>query len=88
VLGASVSGIVGLLSGDFVKLVVIAFVIACPLSWIAMQHWLQGFAYRTTLNGGLFVLAGAGAVLIALVTISLQAISAALANPVESLRAD
>jgi len=88
VLGASVSGILGLLSGDFVKLVVIAFVISCPISWLAMHQWLQGFAYRTTLNGGLFVLAGAGAVLIALVTISLQAIRAALANPVESLRAE
>jgi putative ABC transport system permease protein len=88
VLGASVSGIVGLLSGDFVKLVVIAFVIACPISWLAMHRWLEGFAYRTTLNGGLFVLAGAGALLIAVVTISLQAIRAALANPVESLRVE
>jgi putative ABC transport system permease protein len=88
VLGASVSGIVGLLSGDFVKLVVIAFVIACPISWLAMHQWLQGFAYRTTLNGGLFVLAGTGALLIAVVTISAQAIRAALANPVESLRAE
>jgi putative ABC transport system permease protein len=88
VLGASVSGIVGLLSGDFVKLVVIAFVVACPISWLAMHRWLQGFAYRTTLNGGLFVLAGAGALLIAVVTISTQAIKAALANPVESLRTE
>jgi putative ABC transport system permease protein len=88
VLGASVSGIIGLLSGDFVRLVVIAFVIACPLSWMAMHQWLQGFAYRTTLNGGLFLLAGASAVLIAVVTISLQAIRAALANPVESLRSE
>jgi putative ABC transport system permease protein len=88
VLGASVSGIVGLLSGDFVKLVVIAFVIACPISWLAMHQWLQGFAYRTTLNGGLFILAGAGALLIAVVTISVQAIKAALANPVESLRSE
>jgi putative ABC transport system permease protein len=74
VLGASVTGIVGLLSGDFVKLVGIGFVIACPISWLAMHQWLQGFAYRTTLNGGLFVLAGAGALLIAVVTISAQAI--------------
>ena len=88
VLGASVTGIVGLLSGDFVKLVVIAFVIACPISWLAMHRWLEGFAYRTTLNGGLFVLAGAGALLIAVVTISAQAIRAALANPVESLRVE
>jgi putative ABC transport system permease protein len=88
VLGASVTGIVGLLSGDFVKLVVIAFVIACPISWLAMHRWLEGFAYRTTLKGGLFVLAGAGALLIAVVTISAQAIRAALVNPVESLRAE
>jgi putative ABC transport system permease protein len=54
VLGASVTGIVGLLSGDFVKLVILAFVIACPLSWLAMHQWLQGFAYRTTLNWGVF----------------------------------
>jgi putative ABC transport system permease protein len=88
VLGASVSGIVGLLSGDFVKLVVIAWSFACPISWLAMSRWLGGFAYRTTLNGGLFVLAGAGALLIAVVTISAQAIKAALANPVESLRSE
>jgi putative ABC transport system permease protein len=88
VLGASVAGIVGLLSGDFVKLVVIAFVIACPLSWLAMHRWLQGFAYRTSLNAGIFVLAGAGALMIAVLTISFQAIKAALANPVTSLRAE
>jgi putative ABC transport system permease protein len=88
VLGASVTGIVGLLSGDFVRLVVIASAFACPISWLAMHRWLQGFAYRTTLNGGLFVLAGAGALLIAVVTISTQAIKAALANPVESLRSE
>jgi putative ABC transport system permease protein len=88
VLGASVTGIVGLLSGDFVKLVAIAFVIACPISWLAMHRWLEGFAYRTTLNSGLFVLAGAGALLIALLTISFQAIRAALANPVKSLRTE
>jgi putative ABC transport system permease protein len=88
VLGASVGGIVGLLSGDFVRLVVIAFLFACPISWLAMHQWLQGFAYRTTLNGGLFVLAGAGALLIAVLTISVQAVRAAVANPVESLRAD
>jgi putative ABC transport system permease protein len=88
VLGASVTGIVGLLSGDFVKLVILAFVIACPLSWLAMHQWLQGFAYRTTLNWGVFVLAGAGALLIAVLTISFQAVRAALANPVKSLRSE
>ncbi|MFI5193163.1 MAG: ABC transporter permease [Chitinophagales bacterium] len=88
VLGASASGIVGLLSGDFVKLVILAFIIACPLSWLAMHQWLQGFAYRTTLNESTFLLAGAGALLIAVLTISFQAIKAALANPVESLRSE
>jgi putative ABC transport system permease protein len=88
VLGASVGGIVGLLSGDFVRLVVIAFLFACPISWMAMHRWLEGFAYRTTLNGALFVLAGAGALLIAVLTISVQAVRAAMANPVESLRTE
>ncbi|HLX92303.1 MAG TPA: ABC transporter permease [Puia sp.] len=88
VLGATVSNIVGLLSADFVKLVVIAFVIACPVSWLAMHQWLDGFAYRTRLNVNLFLVAGAGAILIALLTTSIQAINAALANPVNSLRAE
>jgi putative ABC transport system permease protein len=88
VLGASVSGIVGLLSGDFVKLVFLAFLIACPISWLAMHQWLEGFAYRITLNSGIFMLAGAGALLIALLTISVQAVKAALANPVKSLRTE
>ena len=88
VLGASVSEIVGLLSGDFVKLVILAFVIASPLSWLAMHQWLQSFAYRTSLDGGYFVLAGSGALLIALFTIGFQTIKAAMANPVESLRTD
>ncbi len=87
-LGASVTGIVGLLSRDFIRLIILAFVIACPLSWLAMHRWLEGFAYRTTLNGGLFVLAGAGALVIALLTISFQAIKAGLANPVKSLRTE
>ena len=88
VLGASVSGIVSLLSGDFVKLVIMAFVIACPLSWIAMHQWLQNFAYHTALNAGHFMLAGSAALLIALLTIGLQTIRAALANPVKSLRSE
>jgi putative ABC transport system permease protein len=76
------------LSRDFVQLVLLAFVIACPLSWLAMHRWLEGFAYRTNLSGGLFALAGAGALVIALLTISFQAIRAALANPVKSLRTE
>ena len=88
VLGASVSGIVALLSGDFVKLVIMAFVIACPLSWLAMHQWLQSFAYHTALNAGHFLLAGSAALFIALLTIGLQTIRAALANPVKSLRSE
>ena len=88
VLGASVSGIVAMLSKDFIKLVAISFIIACPLSWIVMNKWLQEFAYRITLSGGVLLLAGASALLIALFTISFQAIKAAVANPVKSLRSD
>jgi putative ABC transport system permease protein len=88
VLGASVSGILVLLSGEFLRLVLLAFVIAAPLSWWAMHRWLEGFAYRTTLNPGIFLLAGAGALMIALLTISFQSIKAALANPVKSLRTE
>jgi putative ABC transport system permease protein len=88
VLGSSVVDIVGLLSGDFLKLVAIAFVIACPVAWWSMHLWLQGFAYRTTLNWYLFLLGGVSALLIASVTISFQAIKAALTNPVKSLRTE
>ncbi|MGH7453272.1 MAG: FtsX-like permease family protein, partial [bacterium] len=86
VLGASVSGLVGLLSKDFVKLVVIANLIACPLAWYTMKQWLQGFAYRIDIGWWVFMIAGAIALIIALLTVSTQAIKAALANPVDSLR--
>jgi putative ABC transport system permease protein len=86
VLGASVSGIVGLLSKDFVKLVLIANLIAWPAAWFAMNRWLQDFAYRVEIAWWVFVLAGSCALLIALLTISSQAIKAALTNPVEALR--
>jgi putative ABC transport system permease protein len=85
-LGASVSGVVTLLSKDFVKLVLIANVIAWPVAWYAMNKWLQDFAYRIDLGWWTFMLAGGVALLIALLTVSAQAIRAALANPVESLR--
>ncbi|MFZ1785858.1 MAG: ABC transporter permease [Ferruginibacter sp.] len=88
VLGASVSGIVSLLSKDFLKLVAIAIVIATPVAWYVMNKWLQDFAYRTSLSWWVFVLAGIIAVLIAFVTISFQAIRAANANPVTSLRSE
>jgi putative ABC transport system permease protein len=88
VLGASVTGIVGLLSKDFLKLVIIAIVIATPLAWYVMHSWLQDFAYRITLSWWIFLLAGIIAAVIAFVTISFQAIRAANANPVKSLRTE
>lgn len=86
VLGASVSQIVSILSKDFVTLVLIAFVIAMPLAWWAMHKWLENFAYRTTINWWVFVMSGAIMMIIALITLSVQTIRAANANPVESLR--
>jgi putative ABC transport system permease protein len=86
VLGASVSGIVELLARDFVKLVLVANVIAWPIAYFALNRWLQNFAYRIDLSWWLFLLSGGLAVLIALLTVSTQAIRAALANPVDSLR--
>jgi putative ABC transport system permease protein len=88
VLGASVSGIVNLLSLDFLKLVVLSFVIAAPLAWYFMHRWLEDFAYHTNLNIWVFLLAGICALLIALFTVSFQAIKAAIANPVKSLRTE
>ncbi|MEC3879933.1 ABC transporter permease [Parapedobacter sp. 10938] len=86
VLGATVSGIVGLLSKDFVKLVCLAIVIASPIAWWAMNRWLEDFAYRIDIQWWMFAAAGVAAVLIALLTVSWQAIRAAVANPVDSLR--
>jgi putative ABC transport system permease protein len=88
VLGASVNGIVQLLSRDFMRLVIIAFVIATPVAWWAMKNWLQDFAYRMDLSWWIFPLAGLVAVVIALVTVSFQAIKAAIANPIKSLRTE
>jgi putative ABC transport system permease protein len=88
VLGASIAGIVTMLSRDFLKLVLLSLVIASPFAWYFMNDWLQEFAYRTDMNLLIFVLAGAMALAIAIVTISFQAIRAAIANPVTSLRTD
>lgn len=88
VLGASVSGIVVLLSGDFLKLVLIAIVVASPIAWYAMHHWLQGFAYRIDIAWWVFATAGLLAVVIALLTVSFQSVKAALTNPVKSLRSE
>jgi len=88
VLGASVSGIITLLSKDFLRLVLVAAILAFPLSWWAMHSWLQDFAYRISIGWEVFALAAALAMSIALATVSLQAIKAALANPVKSLRSE
>jgi len=88
VLGASVSGIVTLISKDFLKLVIMAIVIATPVGWFAMNKWLQGFAYRVNISWWVFVFAGTLATVIALLTISFQAIKAAIASPVKSLRTE
>ncbi|WP_242093929.1 ABC transporter permease [Aestuariivivens sediminicola] len=86
VLGASVTNIVKMLSKDFVKLVLIAFLIASPIAWWFMNKWLQDFAYRINLDWWIFAVVGLLALLVALFTLSFQAIRAALSNPVNSLR--
>jgi putative ABC transport system permease protein len=84
-----VSGIVGMLSMDFVKLVLISIIVAAPMAWWVMQHWfLQGFAYRQDIQWWVVAVAGFGAIIIAFVTISFQSIKAALMNPVTSLRSE
>ncbi|MVM35629.1 FtsX-like permease family protein [Spirosoma sp. HMF4905] len=88
VLGASVASVVALLAGDFLKLVVVAIILAIPLAWYAMSQWLQGFAYRIEISGWVFVLAGLLAIGVALLTIGFQSIKAALLDPVKSLRSE
>ena len=77
-----------MLGKDFIKLVAIAFVFAAPLAWWAMHQWLQNFAYHIDIEWWVFILAGIMALLIALLTVSFQALKVAVANPVKSLRAD
>ncbi|AEV97578.1 cell division protein FtsX [Niastella koreensis] len=88
VMGASVSNIINLLSKEFLKLVIISFFIAAPIAWYLMNKWLLDFAYRTVISWWVFAGAGILAVLIALITISIQALKAAMANPVKSLRTE
>jgi ABC-type antimicrobial peptide transport system permease subunit len=88
VLGASMPQIITLFSTDFMKLILIAFVIAGPLAWYAMNSWLQDFAYKLPLSWWIFALSGLIAILIALFTISIQALRAAKTNPVVSLRSE
>ncbi len=86
VLGASVVNVVTLLSKELTMLVGLAFLIAVPVAYLAMNSWLANFAYRTTIGTQIFIVAGLGALLIAWLTVSFQSIRAAVANPVESLR--
>jgi putative ABC transport system permease protein len=88
VLGASTKGVVVLLSKDFVKLVVISLLIASPVAWYFMNKWLLDFAYRINISWWIFIVAAALTILIALLTVSFQAIKAAVANPVKSLRSE
>jgi putative ABC transport system permease protein len=88
VLGATPVDIASMLSKDFLKLVLIAVVIASPIAWYFMNGWLEDFAYRTTINWWIFILAGLAAIVITLCTISFQSIKAALVNPVKSLRSE
>jgi ABC-type antimicrobial peptide transport system permease subunit len=88
VLGATVTQIITILSRDFILLVLIAFFIAVPIAWCGMQQWLDNFAYRTSINWWVFVLSGAGMLIMALLTLGLRAIKAATENPVKNLRSE
>ena len=88
VLGASVPGIAALLSKDFLKLVMVSCIVAFPIAWLMMNNWLQNYQYRVTISWWIFLAAAVIAILIALLTVSFQAIKAAVANPVKSLRTE
>jgi putative ABC transport system permease protein len=88
VLGASVTSIIQLLSKEFLRLVLIAIVIATPIAWWSMSKWLQGFNYRITISWWMFAIAGLLAVIIALATVGYQAMKAAVSNPVKSLKTE
>jgi putative ABC transport system permease protein len=88
VLDATVSNITTMLSKDFLKLVIVAAVIAFPLAWWFMHSWLQDFAYRTNISWWVFIMAGIAAAMIALVTVRFRTIKAAISNPIKSLRAE
>ncbi len=88
VLGASVSGITSLLARDFIKLVAVAILIAAPIAWWAMYEWLKGFAFKISISWWMLAIAGLFAIIIAIITVCFQAIKAAMANPVNSLRSE
>lgn len=87
-LGAGVTGLWALISADFIKLVALSMLIAMPLSYYCMAQWLQNYILHTDLSAWIFILAGAGMLLVTLATVSFQAIRAALMNPVKSLRTE
>jgi putative ABC transport system permease protein len=87
-LGANVLSLINLISADFLKLVVIALVVAVPIAWYVMHRWLESFAYRITMQWWMFALAGVMAVVIAFITVSIQAVKAAVANPIKNLRSE
>jgi ABC-type antimicrobial peptide transport system permease subunit len=88
VLGASTSGLAGLLSKDFIKLVAISCIIAFPIAWWIMRNWLDSYAYRINISWIVFVAAGILALIIAMITVSFQAVKAAVSNPVKSIRTE
>jgi len=88
VMGASINQIAGLMSTEFIKLILIAFVIAVPIAWYVMAKWLQGFAYKTSISITVFIYAGMAAMVIALLTVSFESIRAAMANPTKSLKSE
>jgi putative ABC transport system permease protein len=88
VLGAGVGSIITTLSGEFVRLVILAFVITVPFAWWAANRWLQDFAYRTPINAWVFLGGGAGLLIVALITLSIQTFRAASTNPINSLRTE
>jgi len=88
VLGASIASVTGLLSKDFLQLIIISFFVAFPVAWWIMNNWLQNYQYRIEISWWIFLLAASLTILIALITISFQAIKAAIANPVKSLRTE
>ncbi|HVW59004.1 MAG TPA: FtsX-like permease family protein, partial [Puia sp.] len=88
VLGASVASVFGLLSGEFLRLVLLSLLIATPLAWLVMHKWLEDYAYHTDISWWMFLAAGCTAVIVTLFTVGWQAVRAALANPVHSLRAE
>jgi putative ABC transport system permease protein len=88
VLGANVTGLASLLSTEFIKLVIVSILLACPIAWYAMSSWLQNYAYRVSVQWWVFAAAGTAAIIIAVITVSFQSIKAAMMNPVKAIKAE